>query len=117
MEKDADGSYLYSDRDKVSVLGIITGVTVKTTRNNEQMAFFKLEDRHGEIECICFAKTFKEYGTEIFLDNAIYVDGNISFKDEEQPKIIINSILPLTENESYQSEEKQKRSDETRVND
>ena len=115
-EKDADGSYLYSDRDKVSVLGIITGVTVKTTRNNEQMAFFKLEDRHGEIECICFARSFKEHGTEIFLDNAIYVDGNISFKDEEQPKIIINSILPLTENDSYQRVEKQKRSDESRIN-
>ena len=34
-EKDADGAYLYSDRDKVSLLGIITSVTVKSTRNNE----------------------------------------------------------------------------------
>ena len=106
-EKDAEGSYLYSDRDKVAILGIITGVTVKTTRNNEQMAFFKLEDRHGEIECICFAKAFKECGAEIFLENAVYVEGTVSFKDEEQPKIIINSIVPLVENESYKGKPKQ----------
>ncbi len=106
-EKDAEGSYLYSDRDKVAILGIITGVTVKTTRNNEQMAFFKLEDRHGEIECICFSKSYKELGTEIFIDNAVYVEGTVSLKDEEQPKIIVNSIIPLIENESYKGKPKQ----------
>ena len=107
FEKDVDGGYLYSDRDKVSVIGIITGVTVKNTRNNEQMAFFKLEDRHGEIECICFTKAFKDLGAEIFLENAVYAEGTVSFKDEEQPKIIINSLIPLSENEFYHREQKQ----------
>ena len=71
------------------------------------MAFFKLEDRHGEIECICFTKAFKELGAEIFLENAVYAEGTVSFKDEEQPKIIINSLIPLTENEFYHREQKQ----------
>jgi len=102
VEKDVEGGYIYSDRDRASILGIITSVTVKNTRNNEEMAFFKIEDRHGEIECISFSKSFKEIGTELFLDNAVYVEGAVSIKDEDQPKIIVNALIPLVENEAYQ---------------
>ncbi len=111
-ERDDDGGYLYSDRDRVNVVGIITSVTVKNTKNNEQMAFFKLEDRQGEIECICFTRSYREFGTEIFLDNAVYVEGTISFKDEDQPKIIANTLVVLVENDRYRRNEPVVKSDD-----
>ena len=101
LDKDESGGYVYSDRDKVSVAGIISSITVKTTRNNEQMAFFKIEDKYGDIECIAFAKSYREFSHEIYFDAAIAVDGTVSIKDEEAPKLIVNSLIPLIDNEIY----------------
>ena len=101
LEQDIDGAYVCSDRDKVCIVGIINSVTVKNTRNNEHMAFFKVEDKHGEVECISFTKTYKEFSPQIYIDNAIYAEGTVSIKDDDQPKIIINSLISLEDNESY----------------
>ena len=101
LEQDIDGAYVCSDRDKVCIVGIINSVTVKNTRNNEHMAFFKVEDKHGEIECISFTKSYKEFSPQIYIDNAIYAEGIVSIKDDDQPKIIINSLIPLEDNESF----------------
>ncbi len=99
-EKDSDGAYLYSDRHKVTACGMITAVTVKNTKNDDQMAFFKLEDRGGEIECIAFSRSFVLFRSEVFVDNAVFVKGTVSIKDDEA-KLIVNELIPLTENEAY----------------
>ena len=104
LEQDIDGAYVCSDRDKVCIVGIINSVTVKNTRNNEHMAFFKVEDKHGEVECISFTKTYKEFSPQIYIDNAIYAEGTVSIKDDDQPKIIINSLISLEDNESFANE-------------
>ena len=102
-ETDSDSSPLYSDRDRVRIAGIITSITVKTTRNNEQMAFFKLEDRYGDIECIAFAKTYREISHELYIDGAVFVEGTVSIRDDDPPKIIVNSLVSLIDNEIYQA--------------
>ena len=101
FEKDDDGSFVYTDRDRVRIAGIISSITVKTTRNNEQMAFFKLEDQYGDIECIAFAKTYREISHELYIDGAIFVEGTISVRDDDGPKVIVNSLIPLIDNEVY----------------
>ncbi len=100
-EKDDGGGYLYSDRDCANIVGIITSITVKTTRKNEQMAFFTLEDKRGEIECIAFARAYKDFSHEIFLDNAVFAEGRVSIKDDDEPRLIVNSLMPLTDNDFY----------------
>ncbi len=101
IDTDENGEALYSHRDKVSVVGIINTVSVKTTKNNDQMAFFKLEDKFAEAECIVFPKKYSECYHEIFIDAAIYVEGTVSIKDDESHKILVNSITPLIENSQY----------------
>ena len=101
LESNEDGELIYRDRDKVCVVGMITSVSVKTTRNNEQMAFFRIEDKFADIECVVFAKKYVECYHEIFVDNAVCVEGTVSIKDDESPKLLVNSISPLTENENY----------------
>ncbi len=98
-DEETDGEYLYSDRDRVRVIGIINTVIQKTTKKNEQMVFLTIEDRDSEIECIVFPKAYKEHYGDIFVDNAICADGTVSLKDEEKPKLIINSLTPLMDNE------------------
>ena len=101
FEHDEDGELIYADRSKVKVAGIVNSVTLKSTKNDERMAFLTLEDKVGEIECIVFPKKYNELYHEIYVDAAIAIDGTISLKDEEAPKILVNNILSLVENKAY----------------
>ena len=80
---------------------LVGSVSQKTTKNGDTMAFFKLEDRFGEIECIAFAKQYSRFAHLIRIDGAVGVIGNLSFKEDEQPRVLISSIVPLTDNSSY----------------
>ena len=97
---DETGSLL-PDRARVRIAGMITSVTVKTTKNDQRMAFFTLEDRTGEIECIMFAKTYENLGHLVRVDNALYVEGNISVREEEAPKVLVGTAAELVDDEHY----------------
>jgi DNA polymerase-3 subunit alpha len=83
------------DGDRVIIGGLISEVNKKITRNNDMMAFIKLEDMYGDIEVIIFPKTFQNYKNLILEDNVVIITGRISIKEEEQPKILCESIEPL----------------------
>ncbi len=102
-ETDENGELLYGDKDRVKLVGIINSVSLKTTKNDDRMAFFTLEDKYGEVECIVFPKKYNELYHEIFVDAAVYVEGTVSIKDEEMPKILVNHLAALTENDRYVS--------------
>ena len=103
----------YSDRDNVKVAGIITSVTYKTTRKEERMAFISLEDKLAEIECIIFPKAYNKYYHEIRVDSGVIIEGTVSLKEDEDPKIIVNDIKPLQENSLYKKEEKMEKASAT----
>ena len=91
-----------SERESVRVVGIVTSVTVKTTKKNDRMAFFSLEDKYGEIECIAFPAQFERNSTRIREDSALCIDGNISLREDEPPKIIISHVTELIEDSDYE---------------
>ena len=95
----------YQNKDTVSVAGIVSSVTVKSTRKNEKMAFFTVEDRYGEIECIAFPTQLKQFSHWIRTDAPLYVKGNLSIRDgeEETPKILVSEILELMENGKFEA--------------
>ena len=90
------------EKSPVKVVGMITSVTVKTTKKNDRMAFISLEDKYGEIECISFPAQFQRYANCIQEDTAVLIEGNVSIREDEDPKIIINKISALIENNAYQ---------------
>ena len=100
-ESDEQGEYIYSDKDRVEAVGIISAVSVKTTKKDEQMAFIKLEDKLGQIECLIFPKAYNEFYHMLYIDAAVHIKGTVSLKDEEAPKILVNEIEPLIENAKY----------------
>jgi len=85
------------DGKEVSMCAIITNVKTKFSRNNQQMAFVTLEDLTGSTEAIVFPKTFAEYKALIFEDSIIKIDGKLSFREEEEPKILCNKITRLSD--------------------
>lgn len=83
------------DGDKVIIGGIISSVVKKITRNNDMMAFIKVEDLYGVIETIVFPKVFQKYRSLVDEDSIVLVKGRVSVREEEQPKILCESLEPL----------------------
>lgn len=89
-------NYAYNYDDKRVIMGgIVASVKPKTTKNNNMMAFVELEDLYGSIEMIVFPKIYDEYNKFLTNDNIIIVEGRISVKEEEDPKIICDKISSL----------------------
>jgi DNA polymerase-3 subunit alpha len=83
------------DGDKVIIGGIIAEVTKKFTKKNDMMAFIRLEDMYGGIEVIIFPKVLQSYKHLIEEDVVLKITGRVSIREEEQPKILCETIEPL----------------------
>ena len=89
------------EKQRVTVAGMITGVTLKNTKNGDRMAFFRLEDQYGEIECVTFARQFAENAHLVRTDLAVAVTGTVSLREDELPKVLVNRMEELTDNASF----------------
>jgi DNA polymerase-3 subunit alpha len=86
-------SHRYRDGANVSVTGIIVSKQLKTTKTDSTMAFITLEDGSGQIEALVFPKTLEEYKNNVQTDEVVVVNGRISLREEDTPKILCNSVI------------------------
>ncbi len=107
-----------SDRAPVAVAGIVSSLTPKMTKKGDRMAFFTLEDRYGEIECIAFPSQYARFSHHLRLETALYVQGNVSPRDGDDDvlKIIINNVAELVENSRFEAMSPHQIKPETREN-
>lgn len=83
------------DGDKVIIGGMIAEVNRKVTKNKDMMAFIRLEDMYGGVEVIIFPKVLRSYNHLIQEDAVIKITGRVSIREEEQPKILCETLEPL----------------------
>jgi len=81
-----------SDNMDITIGGIISNKKMKITKNNEAMSFFKFEDYYGTIEAIVFPKSYARLQSSIVEDVPVIIKGRLSLREDEEPKIICNSI-------------------------
>ncbi len=98
--KNEDGEFVQSadglnDGDSVMLGCIIEGRKNKTTRNKTQMAFLSLEDSYGAIECLVFPKILTKYSGLLQEGNIILAKGTLSLREDEAPKLLLNTAEPL----------------------
>ena len=85
------------DGDRVTIGGMITGKTVKTTRTNQMMAFITLEDLVGSVEVIVFPKDY-EKNREVFVEDAkVFIQGRASIGDDPVGKLVCERVIPFAE--------------------
>lgn len=101
LAQDEQGSFTVAERTRVTLSGMINLVTMKTTRKEERMAFFTLEDRYAEIECLVFPKVYTSYGDIIRPDTPVCVRGTVTCRENEDPKILVDQMFLLIDNEAY----------------
>lgn len=94
MESEIPSLY---DGKKIVIGGLISEKKTMITKNNNMMAFLKLEDLYGEIEGIIFPKIFEKYSDLIKEDSVVRLDGRLSVSEVEEPKIIVETIRSLSD--------------------
>ena len=99
LECTAQGSKL-RDGDRVSVLCALSSVQLKTLKNSTTMAFVNAEDTTAGMELIVFANTLTQYGALLTEGSIVVVEGKISVKDDETPKLICSSVSRVPDNMS-----------------
>ena len=85
----------YTDRARVKIAGIVNSKRTKVTKNGDTMAFITVEDRYAEIEVIVFARQYAAASKELFVENAVLIEGNVSVEDGDEVRIILSSVRSL----------------------
>ncbi len=113
-EENVTSERRFFDKQTVRLVGIITAKKTKVIKNGDTMAFIRLEDRYGEIEVIVFAKQYKKFATEIFAENAVCIEGTISFEDADEVRILLSELTPLESNSEFKNKNHAKSSTDKR---
>ncbi|NLO86767.1 MAG: DNA polymerase III subunit alpha [Clostridiales bacterium] len=85
------------DGVQVSMAGILTACKGKITKKGAMMGFFTLEDLTGQIEGLVFPKVYEKYVPLLMVDNLVIIDGKLSFREDEEPKLLVDSVRLLNE--------------------
>ncbi|MDO5538976.1 MAG: DNA polymerase III subunit alpha [Eubacteriales bacterium] len=117
MPDEETGNPLVKDGARAVVGGMITGKTIKYTKNNKTMAFLTLEDLLGTVEVVVFPRDYEKYRSAMETDRKVFITGRVSAEDEKASKLICESIqefedisrelwLQFPDMETYQKQEK-----------
>ena len=87
------------DNQSVIIGGLISKVTKKYTRNNNQMAFISIEDMQGVVEVVVFPNVYEKFAHIIKEENVVIINGRANISDEEDGKIICEGIKDINDNE------------------
>ncbi len=85
----------YQDGQTVKIAGIISKIKKKITKNNSLMAFVSLDDLQGSFETIVFESVYMRYEQYLEEDKIILIEGRLSIREDEEPKIIAQNIKEI----------------------
>ena len=75
---------------------VLEKVTITTTRKNKQlMAIVRMEDGTSFIEGIAFPKSYEKVKEALISGNKVIVKGKVTY-EEQEPRIFIDSVMPLS---------------------
>jgi len=77
--------------ESVTIGGVITRYRQHNTRNGAQMGFATLDDMHGNIELVIFAKAWEKFRNLIGIDQVILATGKVDHQNGD-PKVKVDSI-------------------------
>ncbi|MBR5739278.1 MAG: DNA polymerase III subunit alpha, partial [Lachnospiraceae bacterium] len=83
------GSAEAEDGARAVIGGIITDKTVKTTKNNQMMAFLTVEDMIGTLEVLVFPKDYEKYRADLNVDARVLIAGRVSIGEDPKGKLIL----------------------------
>lgn len=95
-----------ADGKRVRLLVMIESVKLKLSKKSERMAFVQVEDAGAALEMIVFPKVWAQYAVFLSEGAPLIIDGRISLREEEEPKIICERVFPVQEADRLPSPER-----------
>lgn len=98
----------------ISVGGIITRVTEKTTKRGERMAFISLEDGGPSLDAVIFPSAYEAAKPYLLVGTAIALKGKINVDDDGEHfeiSLIVSEVIPLNRTGAGLSEAEENRTD------
>ncbi len=86
------------DGKTVKIAGVVSAVTKKTTKRDENMAFITVEDLTGSIEVIVFARQLSLYSSFLGKEKIVEITGRIDNKEDQMPRMVLSEALPINSN-------------------
>lgn len=83
------------DGDTVAIIAMLRSKKMFTTKKGQQMCFTGVEDLSGDIEVIVFPAVYERARGLLQAGEKLAITGKISIKDDEEPKILADEILPV----------------------
>ena len=87
----------FKDGEFVKLVGIISSVKKKYTKNNKIMAFLTVEDLYGQAEIILFENCYQTCSDILLNDKIIVIEGRLSIREDDDIKIVANRITEFGE--------------------
>ena len=85
------------DGQREVIGGVITGITIKHTKNNKTMAFLAVEDLLGTVEVVVFPRDYEKYRMYLQEDSKVFVRGRVSEEDDNASKLVCEGITAFDE--------------------
>ena len=89
----------YPEGKKVCVVGVISASRIQRTAGKRVMAFVTLEDHYGSMEAIVFPNNYERFGRFLGEGSVVVMRGSLSFKENEEPKLVCDSVDSARTNE------------------
>lgn len=85
------------DGELVIIGGMITGKTIKYTKNNRVMAFLQIEDLVGTVEVIVFPNIYERNSGMLTEEAKVFVSGHVNGEEDKASKLICDRIFSFDE--------------------
>ena len=79
----------------MNIAGIVEAVKMKTTRSGSMMAYVTVEDDTGSMELLTFSAILGQYGSLLYENSPVILNGRISVRDEKPPQMVVNRVMPI----------------------
>ncbi len=99
-----EGEKSYADNRRVQIVAVVSKFRTQLTKQNQMMAFMTVEDRSGSMELIVFPKVLNELNPLFYAGSVLSVSGTLSLREDEDPKILVNSAERVEKHESRDSQ-------------
>ncbi len=90
----------FKNGDTVTVYGMVSNLKKKLTKRNDTMLFMDFEDLTETIEVIVFPRQAERYSAALYEGAIVKLEGSLDAGDEQNTKIILNSVSPVEENKN-----------------
>ncbi len=96
--EDVDSARYFESRG-VELIGILSGVKRRSTKQKKMMANAYLEDLYGSIELVIFPSVYAKTEPLLEDDAIVNVTGKVDIREGEAPQLLVDNVRPYIESD------------------